>query len=585
MIAARVMTLVMMTRLVGCGPSWPQWGQNPQHTGSAPIAAQTPARILADIVYDPFVSAEQADSGGDLLVHYQAPLISGDDVFMAFKTGQWISCNPPGPSPCGSNAWNSQVWSVRRLHWENGALVEKWRFESDWKPEPDAGGLGGWEPVFHAILVGGFVYAPGSGGTVFKLNRDDGSVLARLNPFDSIDAGTFVAGPLAADSAGAVYYNALQLDLSDPWGNDAAGAWLVRIGADDSATKVTFASLTPGAPAAGDACLTTFASRQLPWPPSPSAVPAAAPCGSERPGLNIAPAIAPDGTIYTVSRAHRNSQYAYLIAANADLSAKWAASLRGRLNDGCGSAIMRPTGSSGGCRAGAPFGVDPATNQAPAGRVIDNGSASPVVAPDGSILFGAYTRYNYARGHLFQFSAQGNFLAAYDFGWDTTPAVYSHDGTYSVILKDNHYDVGTYCDDASACPTAPPGPYLITQLDSNLRMEWSWQNTNTMSCSRASDGSLACASDHPGGFEWCVNAPAADASGAVYANSEDGNLYVIGQGGALRANLFLDLALGAAYTPISIGADGLIYAQNAGHLFVLGDTGNVGVTPQVQGIQ
>jgi len=29
--------------------------------------------------------------------------------------------------------------------------------------------------------------------------------------------------------------------------------------------------------------------------------------------------------------------------------------------------------------------------------------------------------------------------------------------------------------------------------------------------------------------------------------------------------------VGAAYTPASIGSDGKIYSQNAGHLFVLGN--------------
>jgi hypothetical protein len=37
--------------------------------------------------------------------------------------------------------------------------------------------------------------------------------------------------------------------------------------------------------------------------------------------------------------------------------------------------------------------------------------------------------------------------------------------------------------------------------------------------------------------------------------------------------LFLQLALGAAYTPLSISSDGKIYTQNAGHLFVLGQGG------------
>jgi outer membrane protein assembly factor BamB len=47
-----------------------------------------------------------------------------------------------------------------------------------------------------------------------------------------------------------------------------------------------------------------------------------------------------------------------------------------------------------------------------------------------------------------------------------------------------------------------------------------------------------------------------DANGVVYANSEDGNLYTINQGGTLRSSIFVDLALGAAYTPLAIGPEG-----------------------------
>ena len=61
-----------------------------------------------------------------------------------------------------------------------------------------------------------------------------------------------------------------------------------------------------------------------------------------------------------------------------------------------------------------------------------------------------------------------------------------------------------------------------------------------------------------------------DRNGVVYSNSEDGNLYVIRPDGTLREHFFLNLALGAAYTPLAIARDGRIYAQNDGHLFVLG---------------
>jgi hypothetical protein len=300
-------------------------------------------------------------------------------------------------------------------------------------------------------------------------------------------------------------------------------------------------------------------------------------CGSQRAAINLSPAVAPDGTIYVLSVAHLTSRTAYVLAVNPDLTLKWKASLRDRFHDGC-NVLIPPTGTPGGCRAGAHDGVDPAENRPGAGRVIEDSTASPVVAPDGSVLFGTYTGYNYAQGHLMHFSASGAYLGAYRFGWDTTPAIYRHDGTYSVVLKDNQYSGGSYCDDDTFCPPdrtannpAYPEAYYITQLASDLTVEWRWQNTNTLSCTRDASGHVSCVSDHPAGFEWCINDAAVDPHGVVYANSEDGNLYTIRQGGILRDNLFLELALGAAYTPLSIDEDGKIYTENDGHLFVVGN--------------
>ena len=42
------------------------------------------------------------------------------------------------------------------------------------------------------------------------------------------------------------------------------------------------------------------------------------------------------------------------------------------------------------------------------------------------------------------------------------------------------------------------------------------------------------------------------------------------RGGTLKASIFLDQALGAAYTPRAIGPDGKIYTENKGSLFVIG---------------
>ena len=305
---------------------------------------------------------------------------------------------------------------------------------------------------------------PGVSGSVFKLSRETGAVLSVLQPFAS-DPDTFVAGGLAADPAGNVYYNALKLNPAGPWVFDALGAWLVRIGSDDSTTLASYAALVPGAPGAKSFCRFQFTTEPLPWPPSPTAVPPSILCGSQRPGLNAIPAIAPDGTIYTVSLAHLNNRYSYLVAVKPDLTPLWATSLRGILNDGC-DVGMPPNGTPGGCRASANRGVDPATNEPPAGRISDLSTASPVVLPDGAILIGTTSSYNYLRGHLFKFSAAGSPLATYDFGWDITPAVFAHDGTYSILIKDNHYDVGSYCG-SPVCP-AEPGQYDLTSLDANL---------------------------------------------------------------------------------------------------------------------
>ncbi len=600
---------------------WPQWGQNQLHQGFVPTVGQAATSILADVVYDPFTAAEERDTGGDLLVHYQVPLVDGNDVFMEFKTGRFIECDPPGSgnppageTDCGQSAWNSQIWNQRRLHWENGVLVEKWNFQSDWKAVRIE--LAQWEPVYHAVLANGFVYDPGFGGSVFKLDRGDGSIVTRISPFGALDPNTFVAGPLSADSSGNVYYNAIKFtDQTIGVYPGLVNSWLVKIAPDDTVSMVSYGTLLAAiAPAASDPCERSFTASTLPWPPSPSSNPRTRPCGAQRPGLNIAPAIGPDGTIYTASKGHGESNFfgfqlsgdraSFVVAVNPDLTRKWATSLAHTLNDGCG--ILLPIASSstpiqkGACRNGANVGVDPSTNRSGSGRILDAGTSSPVVLPDGNIYFGAYTRYNIARGHAYKLrGSDGAIQAIYNFGWDDTQAVFQHDGTYSIVMKDNHYDeeAGFYCNtpdtpvsqggNPAFIPNVvcdftgiPAGPFFITQVNPNLVPEWKFQSTETLDCHRNSNGTVTCVNDgkHPNGFEWCINAPAVDGNGNVYVESEDGNIYVLDQGHSgifttPKFKLFTNLAVGAAYTPFSIDHEGRLYAQNNGHLFVVGSGG------------
>ena len=469
------------------------------------------------------------------------------------------------------------------------APVQAWSFASDWKAPGNYSDF--WEPVFHSVLANGALYVPGAGGTIFRVNKSTGDQIARINPFGIIDPNTYTAGPISADSSGNLYYNVVKLQNGGSfYSKDSIDSWLVKVAPDNSATKVSYSVLTPGTPGPDDPCEISFSTALLPWPPSPTAVAPTVRCGPMRVALNIAPAIAPDGTIYTITRSHAAfaNRSGYLVAVNPNLTLKWISSLNNRFSDGCGVAISQggvlpPNGQPGGCRAGANFGVDPGVNHAGGGRVLDDASSSPTVAPDGSVFYGAYTRYNYAQGHLMHFSSSGAYLGAYRFGWDLTPGIVrqgSGPNNYSVVIKDNQYgEVGTYCDTEAFCPSdrtiansaGYPEAYFVTQLDRNLVVQWRFQNTNTFSCSRQPDGSVTCVSDHPNGFEWCVNATVIDANGVVYANSEDGNLFAINPDGTLKQKIFQQLALGAAYTPASIGLDGKIYSQNAGHLFVAGN--------------
>lgn len=553
--------LILSIAVSADAQNWSQWAAGARHESSVDVIARRIDRIEQQVVIDPFADQmEQAEGGGDLLAHYPVPLIDGDDVVVILKSGTFTPFSH-----------STMIWNVVGMRRVNGQLTQRWMYTSDWKPVAQVS----WEPVYHPAIYGAYVYAPGAGGTIDRLDRNSGALVTRFNPFGTtVDPMIFAAGPPAIDAGGNVFYNAIQYASANP-SADPVNSWLVRIGADGTMKTVTFASLTPKAPRPDDLCTGTFTTFELPWPPSPGAAPALSRCGAQRPGINVAPAIAPDGTIYTISRANANMRYGYLVAVNASLTPKWSASLRNRFHDGC-NVLLPANGTPGGCRAGSAAGVDPADNQPGSGGVNDNSTASPVVLPDGKILYGSYTRYNYAQGHLMMFDAGGSFVAAYPWGWDLTPAVYRHNDSYSIILKENHYSTGSYCNDAILCPPnrgtnvpSDPEQYFITQLNTALQPEWKFKSTNTQSCARQDDGTVKCVDDHPNGFEWCVNAVAVDARGTVFANSEDGNLYAIAQGGTLDQRIFLRQALGAAYTPTSIGPDGRVYTQNDGVMFVI----------------
>jgi outer membrane protein assembly factor BamB len=547
------------------GCEWTQWGRSAAHDGQVCVRGQRDLRLLTRMVLDPFAEQETADNFGALGGHFPVPLLDGDgNVFVLRKGGSYVSCDSPGsgqPAPCGLDPGNlsRMTWSVQALRWEHDRLIPKWTFTSDWKPLQM-----GFEALIQSALSGDSVYVPGAGGTVFQLSKATGRIVRRINPLgDVIDPQTFVSGGLTLDAHGTLFYNVIKLEPGPTGVTDGHG-WLVRAGRDRM-TTVDYRTLVPDAPRPTDLCFATFLAAGLspPFPPPPQpdgspTLPPRTPCLSQRPGLGVAPAIGADGTIFTVTRSHSQENYGYLVALKPDLGLKWATSLRLNFTDGCG--VRTPYGDGFfDCRSGSTVGVDPFTNLPGVAGVNDFSSASPVALPDGGVVYGSRSLYNRGRGHLVKFDGRGRLRASYDFGWDSTPGVYRHDGTYSLLTKDNHYI------DAD-------GEFNLTRLDAGLNVEWSFTDTETRTCQRNPDGTISCVDDgtHPNGFEWCISAPAIDRDGTVYGLSEDGNLYVVDSRGHLRERVFLSKTLAASYTPVSIDQRGRVYAQNNGELYVLG---------------
>ena len=183
--------------------SWPEWGQNAAHTSSVPNTGQDLNEILANLVYDPLVPDETAATG-DLLVHYQVPLVDGNDVFMEFKSGIFDT-NSYSREVC----WGEKSLGLRK---GNGQLVQVWSYTSDWKAPGNSNDF--WEPVFHAALANGAVYVPGAGGSLIQLDRDTGNFIQRIAPFGA-DANTYETGPITVDANGNLFYNAIQV-VVDP---------------------------------------------------------------------------------------------------------------------------------------------------------------------------------------------------------------------------------------------------------------------------------------------------------------------------------------------------------------------------------
>ncbi len=405
-----------------------------------------------------------------------------------------------------------------------GALI--WSQNTDYVLPPH-----NWVPSFSPTLTpGNRLYVPSAGGTVQYINNPDtsGTIGGRIAFYGTYvpsqhDANVWVNTPITSDASGNIYFG-FQVSNTPPGGLSSG---IARIAANGTATWISAAAASQNA------------------------------SGINKVVMNCAPAISNDGQFVYVAVSTGNFGSGYLVKLNAATLAPVA---RVQL-------------------------LDPSAN-APA-ALPDDGTASPMVGPDGDVYFGVLEHTfasNHDRGWLLHFN--GDLTVSKTpglFGWDVTPSVVplsmvpgytpAVGTTYLLMCKYNNYaGLGT--------TTIGDGVNKMAILDPNSPMstpDWppSLQVMREVRTIAGPTPDPEHTPQYPNAVrEWCINTAVVDpATGSVYANSEDGVLYRWD----LASNTFtqqvrLTVGIGEAYTPTLIGNDGTVYAINNGTLFALGQT-------------
>jgi len=217
-------------------------------------------------------------------------------------------------------------------------------------------------------------------------------------------------------------------------------------------------------------------------------------------------------------------------------------------------------------------------------------SASPMVATDGQVFFGALRNNDgSSHGWMFQFDKNLNQLDANNkvfpigaFGWDDTPSLvlaksvksYKGKSPYLILTKYNNYK-GTGGDGRNRLAILDPKANdvttdritgipvmneVITILGVTCDSQFYACHTNT----NVSDPTVPVR-------EWCINAAAIDnINRRAIVNSEDGHAYLWDfDTNTLQQGIKLQPATGEPYTSTAIGPDGTAYVVNNANLHAL----------------
>jgi hypothetical protein len=399
-----------------------------------------------------------------------------------------------------------------------------------------------WIPVYNpCVATGPFgtrMYYAGAGGTILHIDNPDSNSpgaqvrevfytsLANYNANATAFKNTiFVNTPLTSDAAGNIYFGfRVQGTAPAPLNTNQSG--IARIDANGNGTYVLAGS------AAGDGAIS-------------------------RVSHNVAPALSNDGsTLYVVVKWSTNNSYAYLLGLNsATLATKYSVFLQDPRNG------------------------NPAS-------VPEDGTASPMVAPDGDVYFGVLAPNSGSRGFLLRFS--GDLTATKTpggFGWDYTPGIvpaslvpsYNGSSSYLLFAKYNDY-AGADASGINRVALLDPN---ATQIDPHSSSGGLIEMREVLTLIGPTPDAGADPSIFPLAVkEWCINAPAVNpANKSVYFTSEDGRSYRWNLAtNALDQSVVLTPGVLEPYVPTVIGPDGTVYTLNGGTFFALGNRPGVDVT-------
>ena len=219
-----------------------------------------------------------------------------------------------------------------------------------------------------------------------------------------------------------------------------------------------------------------------------------------------------------------------------------------------------------------------ALNPATYARLLDDGTPSAMVGPDGDVYYGVFENSwgaNHFRGWLNHYDktlTQTKTPGA--FGWDHTPSVvpaslvssYHGSSEYLLLSKYNNYaQVGG--DGVNKVAILDPNDSMTDPISGATVMK----EVITMAGITPDEPYV---SSLPNAVkEWCVNSMAVDpATHSVILNSEDGHVYRWDLStNTLIEPLKITDGLGQAYTPTVIGVDGTVYAIGNATLFAIGE--------------